>query len=921
MNKIYKNIGRAMGYAAAIMVLLLAQVSCSTAYDDSEVRKELEQLEKDIAALQERVNNEVAALQELIKGKIVISNVEYKNDKSIVVTLSSGRSFTIYPKSDSLPANLITVIEGEDGILYWAMYDSAGNATIIEDGNGNPIAVVEESPEFRVSEDGKSLEVSFDGGKSWTPTSTKSVADAVIANIEVVYSDWQTDSDNNPLPLYCIITLADGTELKVGMNNRIIMDYDSAYVAAGAKSELVFMAEDATDFMVTSPAGWGCDVKHDVDTGRFTLTISAPESSAIKSGEAVGEGVAKLVVVFNNGMSAIASIKLSTTPVYYSYSLNSITLSVGAGVDELICGLMESSTFSVESAVVAANNYITGSAQSTAFGVNFEGALSANIKATELLSDLSADKEYTFWYAIPQTKDGVKSVATEDISTEEYLYSIPVLSIDNVSFFDADVEFSVSGSNGYLVGFSPKSSYAASACLNLYRDNKDSGIVLKKDASFSGSFVEFFGVEGDALQHNTTYVAWYLECGGLDDVSTDNLYKWEFTTPNFEKGGNIEITSSEEVVEYTNISAKLSTSGHIFVYYTFLEYFEVNSYVSDEDKLAVLLERGEKCRSTEAVVAVNDKATAGLSYTLLAVAVDETGKFGKIFTKEFTTKSISYNNLAPKAEVVGTPSINRSEIKVECEGAESFLYVYAESDGNKWKKTLGGTLAKAGEYIIINSNSSRVERATNAGDITISGLVPDVKYVVVIAAVDADGQISKPVSVEFRPTIDLGTVVMRGEANWADGKPGIVKGEVVDRGDNAAYKFGWYCSPVKGYTAYTITMFKSFVDSEFATDTGIDIPKMIAHIVENCDNQYAGTFNNKVNGALCEYSEDGYYYTVTEFGNEGEVTKSIYSDIGVYSLCPQGLKAESYIYTTWVDPDGNFHEPFVVSPVTWDEEE
>lgn len=921
MKILIKNMRRMMEYAVAAIMLLLPVVSCSKAYDDSAILDELEKIEQNIAALEERLAEEITSLQELIAGKITITKLEPKSDGSILVLLSNGSSFTVNPKGVELPDNLITVADNGDGVLCWAHYNSDGELEfILADGDYIPVSTV--APEVRVAEDGVTIEISFDGGASWMTTGyAESAADALIADIEVVYSDWQTDSEGNALPLYCVITLADGADVKVGMNSRVILDYDSAYVAAGGKYELVAMAEQATDFMMTTPKGWGCDVKHEVDASRFTLTFSAPSSSDIRSGEAVGEGVAKLVVIFNNGMSSIASIKLSTTPVYYSYFLNNITLTVGAGVDELVCGLVESASFSADMAAANANKYLSDNTQNSAYGVSFAESLSVTINAETLCSTLSADKEYTFWYAIPKAQNGVKSVLADEISTEAYSYCAPSFELKSTSFFDAEVSFSVSGSNGYLVGVAPKAGFSNSACLDLYRDNKDSGIVLREDTQYNGSLLGFFGAEGDILEQNTTYVAWYLECGGCDDVSTDNLFKWEFTTKSFAEGGNLEITMSDEVVEYTNISAKLSTTGHIFMYYRFLESHEITSYPEDEDKLAMLIAEGTKCHTSDSVVALYDKAKQNTKLMLVAVAVDKNGKYGKVLSKEYTTKKIEYNSLTPTAEIVGSPSIVNSEIKVECAGAESFLYIYAESDGNKWKKTFGGTLTKAGEYIVINANTLRVNRVAAGNSIQISGLVPDVKYVAIIAAVDSNGLISKPVSVEFRPTIDLGDIVMRGDSNWDAGKPGIVKGEIVDRGDNAAYKFGWYCSPVKGYTAYTITLFKSHVDSEFTTDMGIDVPKLIAYIVENCDIQYAGTFNNKVNGSICEYSEDGYYYTVTEFGNEGEVTKSIFSEIGVYSICPQGIKSDSLIYTTWVDPDGNFHEPFVVSPVDWTEQE
>lgn len=895
---------------AVVAMLAMPVTSCFSGYDDSEVRKEIEVLKGELAELEEQFNNEIAALKELLEGKIVVKSIEPKSDGSIVVTLSNDKSFTVYPKSESVPANLITVIEGTDGLLYWAMYDSKGNATVINDGNGNPIAVVDQTPELRISEDGKSVEVSFDGGATWIPTNTESIADALISNIEVVYSEWQTDSEGNALPLYCIITLNDGAELKVGMNSRLILDFDSVYVGAGTVAELVAIAEDASDFILTTPKGWSCEVSHDATAGRFKLNFSAPSSAEIKSGEAVGEGVAKFIVVFNNGMSAIASIKLSTTPVYYSYLMGNIVVTVGGGIEEIVCGLVEAGSFSANVAAENASKYLADRTQKTAYGVSFAETLSATISASKLCSTLTPGAEYTFWYAIP--KAGAQSVAANEISTEVYVYSVPAFEVDSVSFFDAEVKFSVSGSNGYLVGFSPKSSYSNSACLNIYRENKDAGITLKQDIDYSGSFLEFFGAKGSALEYNTTYVAWFLECGGLDDVTTDHLCRWEFTTKNFEKGGSLEIASSNEVVEYTNISATLSTSGHIYMYYAFLEPYMVSGYPTDEDKLDMLISEGTKCRSTEPVKAQYHNASHGTTLTLVAVAVDEAGKYGKIFTKDFTTKSITYNNsLNITLSQPDSPSIVDTRSMVTCDGAVSYRYICTPVGGSDWKKLYGGKPEKAAEYMIINPTGKGVcsttdelyaleQDADGNNYIVVKGLT-EVEHVLVAIAIDADGGYSRAKAVYFTPTVDMGTIVRRSDAKWSEGKPTITIRETLDM---EFFNFSWYVTPIEGYVAYTMAGNPSLLkDGECPT-----VEQLMAYIIADCskDDSFTGDHGQK-----CEYSSEGYWLS---WENPDGTLYEEHNLPGVYNSFFYGDKGITMIYTIWVDGDGNFHEPMVYDP-------
>ena len=914
MNKLFKNISRMVGYVAAVAMLLLPTVSCSEAYDDSFVREELEQIKKDLAELEESLNAEIDALKELISGKISITKLETKTDGSIVVSLSNGKTFTVYPKGAVVPNDLITVLENGDGVLCWAKYNSDGEAEfILVDGGYVPVSTT--TPEVRVSEDGQAIEISFDGGKTWTTTGYKqSVADTLIGDVEVVYSDWQQTEEGEPMPICCVITLADGVEVKVGMNSRIVMEYDSVYVAAGSTSKFEVMAVEATDAMVIAPEGWACDALYDSKTALFTLSISAPKSAAINNGEAVGEGVAKLIVIFNNGMSSIASIKLSTSPVRYNYFLDQITLTVGAGVDEIVCGLVESANYTAEAAATAANGYLADSTQKGAYLVKFDGELTANVDVASLSANLDAAKEYTFWYAIPTVdQDGKKSVAASDISAEDYSYSLPTLEVVSTSFFDAEIKFSFKGTKGYLAGVVAKTSYNVNDCLNEFRDNKDTGLNLKSVAEYNGSFLGLFGAAGDELSQNATYVAWVLECGGCNDVSAQNLRKWEFTTKGFAEGGDIEVSVSDVAIDYSQITAKLTTAEeHIYMYYAFALSNKVANY-DDEAKFDFLLKDGKKSRSTGVITANYVNAAPNTKLTLMAVAVDKDGKYGKVFSQEYSTKAIAYNNLTPALEVVGDPSITLAELKATCEGAEGFVYIYVESDGNKWK-SIGGTLAKAGEYLVMNANTTRVSRAEKDGVIKISGLTPDVKYVAVVAAVDAEGLLSEPVSVEFKPTIDLGGVVAKGHKDWSLGKPEITVEVIADRGTGGYYSFAWYVTPVEGYTAYTISMMPEYL-SEYVDAEGNPVNietanDLIAYIVAY--------------GSVCEYSAEGYsrvWYEYADQDNDGRIDdemKECSEDglVGVYCEDKRGVKDASAIYTTWVDPDGNFHEPFIVDATT-----
>ena len=214
MRKFFTNI-KAIATSVAVMACVSISVS-SCSYDDTELWDEIESIKQDIADLRLEIENELNAVKDLINGLTTIKSVEQTKDGYKVITLSDGTKINVYPKGSGVPSQIVTVVS-EDGVLYWAMYDGLGNANPIMIG-GQKVPVADAAPQTQVV-DG-AIEVSFDGGKTWIKTGyTESVADSIIRDVEVVYSDWQTDGDGNPVALYCKVTLADGSVIKVGMQN------------------------------------------------------------------------------------------------------------------------------------------------------------------------------------------------------------------------------------------------------------------------------------------------------------------------------------------------------------------------------------------------------------------------------------------------------------------------------------------------------------------------------------------------------------------------------------------------------------------------------------------------------------------------------------------------------------------------------
>lgn len=922
------SIKAAVATMTTAAILASSAVSCS--YDDSELWGEINQIKQEVADLRTQVENELSALNELVNGLVTITDVKQQSDGSTLVTLSDGRKITIYPKNEQkVPTDVITTYE-ENGVLYWAKYDGLGNPQPILV-NGKKVPVADVAPQTKVNAETGAIEVSFDGGKTWMTTGySESVADGLFAGIEVVYSDWQVDGDGNPLALYAIITLNDGTSIKVGMQNgRLILPIDSVFVAYGDTTTITVEVEDAADFMTQVPRGWTCEVKHSAKEARMTLAYTAPTYESVQAGYADLGGVSKLMVVFNNGTSAIASIKVSTNPAAVYFTEEGAYIEASFGTNYLLCGILPTSSFKPATLVSYCNSILDGSATDGSNAKKYvrEVAFMEEYSTFMSYADLSnakmtAGTQYTFWYVVPRTDaESNMYVVENEMVACPYTHSVSSFEVTEASFFDVDIKFSAAGSLGYFLGYDLASEFDASEIAAYYTEYPDYLYFNKTEQSYEGSFLSFFDPYTASLVPGTEYTAWYITKGSSLVILEDNVRSWNFSTKPFVDGGDVEIITSNDVVEYTRLSTTLSTTaGHVAIYYNIVPSYMATAYPDDTYRKEMLLTEGTRVITDKSVPVSYDKAKAGDKLTLFAMAVDAEGKFGKILVKEYTTKNFEYNNIELKLNLTDY-KVDDTKVEVTAEGAEKYVYVYAMVESEEWTEVYGGTKKKAGEFMIANPADSRIcdtSKADNAlvdGKIQITGLNMDEEYVIVVMAVAADGSYSQPQAVYFTPIANIGVVVKKSDANWAEGKPELILGATQNV---EFFNITWYIVPQEGYDAYTVALHPGNLVNE-DLGTAIDTTeKLIAYIVSQCDT------GKTDQGHKCVYREDGNYSrtwkTMEDLNGDGRFTSDEWVEHtedglpGVYNFCFYGTEEETMLFTTWVGPDGNFHEPFVYDP-------
>ena len=913
------NIKSIVAVVAVTTTVALSSVSCQ--YDDGDLWNEIGNIKQELADLRATIESELNAIKELINGQVTVADVQQQADGSKLITLSDGTKISVYPKAEEVPANLVTVYN-EDGVLYWAMYDGLGNPQPILV-NNKMIPVADVAPKTQVV-DGV-IEVSFDGGNTWIKTGyEQSEADSIIKDIEITYSDWQTDSEGNPLALYCTITFADGSYMNLGMQNgKLVLPFDSMFVPYGSMMPFTLEVQDVADFMTTTPKGWECDVELDSKNDRMTLNFSAPEYETIVSGEAKQNGVAKLMVVFNNGSSAIASIKLSTNPANAYFTADGVYIEAGYGTNYLLCGIIPSSSFNAEQMIKNCNNVLAGGTSQYVYQLAFMESLTEFVPYSDMRSQaMVAGTEYTFWYIAPHTdENGDLYVDANELTTLSYIHSSVEFKVTETSFFDVNVKFTVKGSQPYMLGLVKSEEFNAAELAQYYTENYDYLSASYDNMTFSGSILELLERTSQKLDYGTEYTLWYIAKNDTRVVLEENVYNWSFTTQDFIQGGTLEVVAGEPVVDYKSIDVELKSNGqHIALFYNAMPSYMATAYPDDNYVIEMLLSEGVQHITNAPVMAKYQGTEPGEKVTLFAVAVDADGKIGKPLKQEYTTKSFEYNDLEVTLTLVDY-KVDNTLITPSCEGAVSYRYIYCSLSDKKWKEQYGGTAKRAGEYIIQHPNASDVydtadaETALVDGNIFLQGLSTETEYVLVCVAIDANGVASHPATCYFEPIANIGNMVKRTDDNWADGKPEIIMGDTFD---GEFFNISWYTKPQKGYVAYSMVDHPENLVSDYF-GTNINTPeKLIAYIVAGCDN------GKRDCGHKCEWQEEGTYSrTWTEMEDLNGDGRIEFDELveysednlpGVYNSFFYGTKDEHLIYVTWVGEDGNFHEPFAWDP-------
>ena len=454
-------------------------------------------------------------------------------------------------------------------------------------------------------------------------------------------------------------------------------------------------------------------------------------------------------------------------------------------------------------------------------------------------------------------------------------FYVPVPSVDikavSVGFDDIVIRVDVNNVGQYSGGYKLKENFVLS---NIVRDaNWKIAPRITDRFSFEGPLTSFpTGTVGPSVSAGQTYVVWvapYAE--SVTNVTAADIVYKEFTVPEVQDGGSVDVSPVDYVAELKSMEVTLSAPGASVMYAMLLTQNEYLGLNSDKAMVEYLMKNSTPGAGSEMTV----KRTGlkpGERVHLLALAVDEDGRYGAILNKIYTTAVPVFNDdIAIDLDV--TYEGKTAKVKVTSSGADiaGYYYFHGKTSTSSWTRILGGTRESAEEYLAVHNDSYIISNTKDKpfvnGNIEMTGLEMDVEHVVIVMAYDVNGRLSRASMEKFTPKLDLGDFVYKTGTSkelWKQSQPTVTFGDCFESGE--FYMINWAVTPAEGMTAYAVCAHPNSLE-------GYSDPKAQAIRI----------------------------YNLGDVVEPGKMINMIYGDKG------------NQVYVIWKDQDGNFYEAYSIA--------
>lgn len=739
-------LGRIIGKAviAAALACPVLFTSCAKfAYDDSELKESIKDLNDRLTALEQKMNEQIAALTSLVNSKTTVTEVSTDQSGNTVITLSDGRTITVYPEADipDLSGLSFITVKQENSVYYWAIggYGSEPEFLLID---GKKVPVSSATLEGKI--EGGKYYVSIDGGKTWVETGIEPKEEVKV------FISYDQDED------YVYLTLADGSVIKVAKDKGVsfaILAGKQHFEYGQTKSVKLEMS-GVKDYTVTEkPDGWKVAV-----SGTY-LNITAPAEDAV----AELEGTIKVLATFAEASPVIARVDVSVSEADFTVSLKGSTVSfilAEKNVDNYdytgyVYGVATKAEFSLDYAVDYFNNNTRIQTNYDSMTTTIEKLLGESYNPDESYVVFASNYKDSYWDA---------SYSASDIQFVTYS-PLKVNVIITPTLDNANVKVTFSGCDGFYAGLQVKQYFVAEDVL--YDLGSDWGPSLCT-TSYDGPAGLICGGYMGTLQQATEYVLWLVPFDESGEYTVESCRIYEFSTSSISLGGSLAAPSIKLTQDPTfdQVAAEITTvSG---AYRTYAKIFTKDEVPSDELELVKKIISGQSADSSASSFRTNRTwLNPGTEVVVAAVAVSEDGKAGQIAKYETATKSLAFSDALKVTAEVKSVGMTNASVKLTFEGNPSTIR-YVNTYDTYGLDDIENQLAMEGRWDIQTVEIASLTDNT----VELTGLTLSKEYSFFVIALDAEGNMSHMAKATYTPSSDI-VYIKKSKEDWAFGQPSI----------------------------------------------------------------------------------------------------------------------------------------------------
>ena len=786
--------------AVLVMVLATMSYSCSECdhvpYDDTELRGQIQDLYAKLAALEATVNANMTTLQGMISGLTTVKSHKQDANGNWIFELSDGTQFTVYAEyqPEALPSSLIYVMEVEiDGVktMVWATMGADGQLTPLKDGD-NYIPVVPAEVEMPVI---PTLEYKEENGKIWIKLSnsdewietgmTNDALGELIGNGNTAACacgivGWEAvmgeDKWGDPIVVAVTFTLADGSTFTVKVDsedNEMSFGFyyqgsrnpiETFYLAPGKTDSYIdFRTNGLVDFIKEVPEGWSMKITGSEEED-FTVKLTAPTAEAIAANASIAEGVVKLFGVFEDGTSAVLKMNVTASNPWKSFSVNYKKAFVEAhqGVEGFVYGVKKASEYDPETIEETVNAELASYSALTADLWSYP-ALTVDASIEEIYGqELEDGVEYIFYVATyveqqvgwnyvstVNSEFKTKSISKASISVEQTAATFNSITVKaNMTGFDAC--YAIFGYEGWM----SVEEFVEEQV------NRWLGWEMEPDCRYSiggsytmeGAIQRLPMVESSyEISPNTEYFLYVIPVEeGKTVYTTDDVTICKFKSGSLVAGGTITVDTPTIDVDFNTANATLTATGANLIYYNI--YASANVPATDAALVEDLIATKTYVASGDTVYAHN--LEAGVEYTLVVMAIDKDGVYSAPQKFTFTTKTVAFTSAVTVTIDQENSVINQTSgtLKWSASGeVQKYLYFVNTTDNYAYTNTMGGTPESAAKWMVMNQDMYQVKSSTTGtGSANLYYTQP---YILIVVAIDMEGNYSQPASWVFTPAL------------------------------------------------------------------------------------------------------------------------------------------------------------------------